>query len=60
MREKKRSRESLSEGIFVRLDPQTLAWLKTCAKADGDRSVSSVVRKIVADAKASAEFGRAA
>jgi hypothetical protein len=60
MRQHKASQATLSAGTFVRLDPATVAWLKARAKADGNRSVSSVIRKIVADAKASAEFGRAA
>lgn len=47
-------------GTFVRFDAETIAWLKASAKADGDRSVSSFVRKIVGEAKANAEFGRAA
>lgn len=43
-------------GKFVRFDQPTGEWLQAKAKADG-RSFSSMVRKIVADAKAAAEFG---
>lgn len=57
MRFRKKSKETLEPGTFVRFDRATKAWLKAKAKADAGRSVSSMVRKIVADAKATEEFG---
>lgn len=51
------SRLTLGKGTFVRLRPETRRWLAEQAKRDGDRSLSSLIRKIVEDAKATTEFG---
>lgn len=56
MRERKRSKKQ-SAGAFVRFDPEIQAWLEARAKADGDRSVASLIRQIVAIAKTNEEFG---
>ncbi len=54
---RKKATVTLEPGTFVRFDRATKLWLKAKAKSDAGRSVSSMVRKIVADAKAAEEFG---
>ena len=49
-KKRKPSKDDLGPGTFVRFDRETREWLATKAKAD-DRSLSSMLRKIVSDAK---------
>jgi hypothetical protein len=49
-KKQKTPKDGLGPGTFVRFDRETREWLAAKAKTD-DRSMSSMLRKIVSDAK---------
>jgi hypothetical protein len=51
LKKRKPTKDGLGPGTFVRLDTETRLWLEEKAAADGDRSVSSMIRKLLMDAK---------
>lgn len=51
-KKRKPSKDDLGPGTFIRLKPTTREWIAAKAQADGNRSYSSMIRKILEDAQA--------
>lgn len=51
-KKRKPPKDDLGPGTFIRLKPTTREWIAAKAQADGNRSYSSMIRKILEDAQA--------
>jgi len=47
----KKPKDGLDAPVWVRFEPELSEWLRKKAAKDGNRTIASMLRKIVADAK---------